>query len=159
MANVVDETNRGDGPDRRPDGVHSDASQMDAPSGTNVVHVVQADETLAGIAAEYGTDVNSLITLNSIADPSSLHAGRELRIPATAPDGTIEIGADGNMQGRGSDTVAYTVGVDETLAEIAARFGTSEDALRRLNGLAANVTVRADQEILVPAGSGSTNQG
>ncbi len=155
---MVDEMKRAEGPDRRADGVHSDASQIDAPSGTNVMHVVQSGETLAAIAEQYGTSEAALVTLNTILDPAGIKAGHELRIPAEGPGGTTEIGADGNIQARGSDSAAYTVGTDETLDEIAARFGTSVDALRRLNALGETATVQADQQILVPAGPHSTNR-
>jgi len=45
-------------------------------------HVVKKGETLGSIAHAYGLRVGDLATQNSISDPSKIHPGQELTIPA-----------------------------------------------------------------------------
>ena len=48
---------------------------------TPIVHIVQAGETLLGIALDYGVDVDRLQAVNDIEDPRYLRVGQELVIP------------------------------------------------------------------------------
>ncbi len=52
----------------------------EAPIST--VHVVQAGETLSGIAARYGVTVEAIMGANGLADRSRIRTGQELMIPA-----------------------------------------------------------------------------
>lgn len=51
----------------------------------SVTYTVQANDTLATIARRYGVDINSLMTINQIADPNFLAVGQVLTIPPPAP--------------------------------------------------------------------------
>ena len=63
-------------------------------TGGGRIHRVQPGEHLSGIAARYGTTAAAIARANGIANPSLIHAGQLLRIPAggssgvTAPPGT-----------------------------------------------------------------------
>jgi LysM repeat protein len=46
------------------------------------IHTVVAGETLAGIASQHGTDINSIIEANNLSDGLFLQIGQELIIPA-----------------------------------------------------------------------------
>lgn len=48
-----------------------------------VVHVVEAGETLYGIANRYGVTVEAIVAANQIVDPSRIGVGQELRIQPT----------------------------------------------------------------------------
>jgi LysM repeat protein len=50
--------------------------------GSDARHTVQPGETLYGIARTYGVRVDRIAAANSLADPSRLVAGTELRIPS-----------------------------------------------------------------------------
>jgi murein DD-endopeptidase MepM/ murein hydrolase activator NlpD len=50
-------------------------------SGWYVEHVVQPDETLASISADYGISRETLLSVNTIRNLSSIQAGTVLRIP------------------------------------------------------------------------------
>lgn len=84
-----------------------------APSGRH--YVVQWGDTLAKIAARYGTSVNAIVALNpQLANrPSWIYAGEVITLPATP--------------------VYYTVSRGDTLRIIAARYGTTVYSLQSLN--------------------------
>ena len=135
-----------------PGGIVSDATQMDAPRGDEVLYTVQEGDSLAGVADRFGVSVAALTALNTITDPDTLNAGRELRIPATSPGGAVRLGPGGAELARGADTTIYTIQPGETLAEIAFRLGASAEDLARLNDLDDPNDLQAGQELIVPAG-------
>lgn len=53
----------------------------DTPPSSGRVHVVQAGETLARIARQYGVDLTVLARVNNIANPNYLRIGQSLTIP------------------------------------------------------------------------------
>lgn len=91
-----------------------------AASGT---HVVRSGETLSSIAQRNGTTVKALVEANGIANPNLIVAGATLKIP----------GAGG---GSTPSAATHQVRAGETLASIAARYGTTVSALAGANGIA-----------------------
>ena len=51
------------------------------PTRTATTHTVQAGDTLAKIAAEYGTSVDAIVEANNIEDRNLIRVGQELIIP------------------------------------------------------------------------------
>lgn len=51
------------------------------PSPTYDSHIVQAEDTLLGIAARYAVGVEALVEANGLGNPNFLQEGQELRIP------------------------------------------------------------------------------
>ena len=45
------------------------------------VYVVQENDTLYGIAARFGVELDALISLNGLSDPNDIQVGQELKIP------------------------------------------------------------------------------
>jgi murein DD-endopeptidase MepM/ murein hydrolase activator NlpD len=78
-------------------------------------YVVQPGDTLAKVAEKYGVPLSYLVASNSIIDPSLLYPGQVLLLP----------------QGG----VLHRVRSGQTLADIAASYGVSEETIRRANGL------------------------
>ena len=104
-------------------------------------HTVSRGETLAAIAARYGTTPAALASANGIANPNRIYAGTQLRVPsaiAAAP----------------TAGTAYTVRPGDTLGGIASRAGTSIAALVSLNGIRNANLVRVGQVLTLPAASG-----
>jgi LysM repeat protein len=87
-------------------------------------YTVRAGDTLASIAARFGTTYQALAAANGISNPNLIYVGQVLVI-ASAP-------ASG---GAGSSGSTYTVRAGDTLASIAARFGTSYQTLASINGI------------------------
>ncbi len=54
------------------------------PTGLSIYHVVLADETVAGIARRYGSDIDEIIRINQIEDARLLWIGTRLMVPLIA---------------------------------------------------------------------------
>lgn len=72
----------------------SKATEAETPTDTEeTVYTVKAGDTLAGIAAKYGTTYQVLAEYNGIKNPNIIHVGQEIKIPGTqkAPEETDEV--------------------------------------------------------------------
>jgi LysM repeat protein len=107
------------------------------------VYRVQAGDTLSGIAAANGVAMAELASLNGLSDPYVLSVGQELKLPG----GNTAQAATGAPVATGT---TYTVQTGDTLGAIAARAGTSVEALAAANGLADANSLRAGQELQIP---------
>ena len=87
----------------------------EAPAETPAgVYVVQAGDTLAGIANALGVRIDDLISLNGIQNPDVLNVGQELRIPGaetgTGSDAAEESAADDGQEQAQEDAEAEEEG-------------------------------------------------
>ena len=89
-------------------------------------YTVQSGDTLSGIAAKYGTTYQTLATLNGIANPNVIYPGQLLRVTGSAP----------SAPATPAKPATYTVQSGDTLSGIAAKYGTTYQALAALNGIA-----------------------
>lgn len=96
-------------------------------------YTVKSGDTLSHIAKKYGTSVSVLASLNGIANPNIIHVGQVLKLTGT-PQQTMQ---------------NYTIKSGDTLSGIAKRFGTSVQALQRLNGIKNANVIYAGQKIRV----------
>lgn len=86
-------------------------------------YIVQAGDTLSGIAARYGTTYQSLAAINNIPDPNKIYPGQEIVINGA----TTEAPAAG--------AVYYTIKPGDTLSGIAACYETTWQWLAEVNGI------------------------
>ncbi|MBI1277646.1 MAG: LysM peptidoglycan-binding domain-containing protein [Anaerolineaceae bacterium] len=93
-------------------------------------HVVKAGETLASIAALYGTSPSTLAAVNGITNVNLVYAGQVLKIPA-APR-------------------YYTVQAGDTLATIATKYGVTIQSLVTANNITNINLVKTGQKLLIP---------
>lgn len=108
---------------------------------------VRSGDTLSGIAARHGVSVQALAWANGLRDTHTILAGTRLRIAG------VRAGASRNPMGGGG----HTVQPGENLAAIAARYGTSAQALARANGIGdPNVVVAGTRLAVGSAGGGGT---
>lgn len=112
---------------------------------TPIVHVVQPGENLYRISLRYGVSMPELAAANGIANVNCLYAGQRLVI----------IGS--SWMGWGPPTSArpdcYRVQHGDTLARIAARFGTTVWHLASLNGIADPNRIWAGQVLSISEAS------
>ncbi len=111
-------------------------------------HTVGRGETLSAIAARYGTTVAALVQANGLASANMIYAGQRLTIPG----GGAASSSGGSQQG-----TVYTVRRGDTLAAIAAQYGTTTWAIASANGLANANYIYPGQQLRIPAGGSSSS--
>jgi LysM repeat protein len=107
------------------------------PPPHNPYYVVQRGDTLARIARWFGTTVYALQQANGIANPNLIYAGMVLYIPPATPPPPVSV-------------TPYYVQYGDTLAIIAARFGTTVGAIVSYNGLANPNLIYAGMLLHIP---------
>ncbi len=144
------------------------------PSATPIVaqaYRVRAGDTLGAIAARFGTTTAVLAKLNGITNPSLIRVGQVLQTPASgapsptqpptpsplaspaplpSPSPRLSPTAVASATPIPSAARTYTVKKGDTLAAIAARFGTTTDALAKLNGITDPSYIRVGQVLQLP---------
>ncbi|HWN66581.1 MAG TPA: LysM peptidoglycan-binding domain-containing protein, partial [Haliangium sp.] len=146
--------------------------------GSSRAHVVQAGQTLWDIARAYGCEVSELRAANGI-DGMLIQPGQTLAIPRCDDGGTsaggqarVEAGASGQARadagasgqarvdaGDGAQArleaglfmLTHEVDSGDTLYEIADRYDTSVDDIRRRNGIDGHI-IRPGQSLRVAVG-------
>ncbi len=104
----------------------------------SVDYTVERGDTLGRIARDNGVSLSDLIAANSISNPNLIYPGQVLVIPGDEPD------------------VTHVVTRGETLARIAAAYGSSITAIAQANGISNPNLIRIGQAIVVP---GTTSSG
>ena len=99
-------------------------------------YTVVAGDTLFSLANRFNTTVAELKRINNLAS-DALNVGQILQIPGIAPTTPTPI--------------TYTVVRGDTLFSIANRFGTTVDAIMRLNNLT-TTNLSIGQQLLIPEG-------
>jgi LysM repeat protein len=108
-------------------------------------YTVQPGDTLSGIAAMYGTTVDSLVALNGIQNPNLIYVNQVLNIR----EGHTTV----HTTGTGTQ---YTVQPGDTLSGIAAMYGTTVSELASLNGIQ-NPNLIYVNQVLNVNGGGDTH--
>jgi hypothetical protein len=105
------------------------------PSPTET-YVVQVDDSLSDIAAEYETTVDELLRLNDLAQPNLLYAGQAILVPRRSEPAAT--------------TTVHVVEAGETLGLIAESYGTTVEVLLELNDLPEPDIVPVGTSLVVP---------
>ena len=106
---------------------------------------VRPGDTLSGIAARYGTSLRTLARMNRLHADGVLFAGITIKVPGGA-------GAAAPVAAAPAATGNYRVVYGDTLSAIAARFGTTVDALAAANHLDPSRILLANSLLAVPGG-------
>ena len=116
-------------------------------------HVVRRGERLARISARYHLRTEDVRAANPRINASRLRAGSRLVIPAVAVPSALAIRATGKaVTTRGSARVAtHRVRSGETLIGIARRYRVTLRALRRVNALPVEYTLKAGKRLRIPS--------
>ncbi len=121
------------------------------PKPPEQIYVVQSGDTLFAIASRFGVSVDEIVQLNGLADPNYLYIGQELRIPG---EGSVVAAAAPVQAAPAQQTQTasqeYVVQPGDTLSAIAGRFGTTVDAIARLNGIADPNFISVGQVLRIP---------
>ncbi len=111
-------------------------------------HTVGRGETLSSIAARYGTTVAALVRANGLASANMIYVGQRLTIAGGGAAGSAGSSQSGSV---------YTVRSGDTLAAIAARYGTTAWAIASANGLSNANYIYPGQQLKIPAGGSSSS--
>lgn len=99
-------------------------------------YIIEPADCLYAIAERFGTDVDTLVQLNDIANPSLIYPGDRLEIL--------------NVIG-----CVHDVEEGDTVAAIAAAYGVDETAIREANELKDPPVLSRGERIIVPGGAAS----
>lgn len=103
----------------------------------SATYTVVPGDTLYSIAGRFGTSVDALVAANGIANPNLIFPGQVLTVP-------------GGTQPPPSGGGTYTVVAGDTLYSIAARNGTTVDALVSANNIANPNLIYPGQVLRIP---------
>jgi LysM repeat protein len=108
-----------------------------------VYHVVKAGETLAQIAYYYGVSVSAISKANNLWNPDVIYTGQTLLIPmdCTPPPPPDDHGC----------TTTHVVKRGEYLKVIAAKYGTTWQAIAELNHLRNPNVIYSGQRLQIPS--------
>lgn len=144
-------------------GTGTSAAPTAAVGTAAVTRTVQPGDTLSGIADEFGVDLASIASANGISDPALIFVGQVLTIPtmAGAPVATsprpATTGPAASVPAP-TTTASYTVSAGDTLADIAARFGSDAATVAELNAIENPGLIVVGQVLTVPAASPVASQ-
>jgi LysM repeat protein len=124
-------------------------------SGT---HIVQKGETLYGISKKYGITVAQLKAWNNIGTNNLISVCQELVVKQISETGVGGSGANGGASTTNPTDIAPTgstvqqtqfhiVKPNESVAQLAAMYGYTEDRFRKMNSLGAYERVYAGQKL------------
>ena len=100
---------------------------------TGNTYIVKKGDNLYSIARTYGTTVDKLKDINNLTS-NNLSIGQVLKLPSSDTP---------------KDNVVYTVQKGDSLYSIAREYGTTVDALKKLNNITSN-TLSIGQKLLLP---------
>ena len=114
--------------------------------GGYVIYIVARGDTLKSLAARFQSTVENIMANNpSIKSANLIYEGQRLNIYAVAPGTTPPPPPPASGQ-------TYYVQKGDTLRIIAARFGTTVDAILKINSIPNPNVIYVGQAITIPAG-------
>lgn len=117
--------------------------RVQTPNGQTTTYIVVSGDTLSHIAARHGTTVDAIRRANNLTS-DFLRVGQTLTVPTRTTE---------TVPTQQQPAITYTVVSGDTLSHIAARHGTTVDAIRRANNLTSDF-LRIGQTLTVPSASG-----
>lgn len=131
--------------------------KMPSPKETSwVQHSIRAGETVSSIAARYGVSQYAILAANNLSANSRIYAGKQLIVP-------VPLGSQGSVAEKQNRTyeaegAVYTVRAGDTMWDIARAFGTSVDALRRVNYIERGSRIYVGQKLKLPTDASNINR-
>lgn len=114
-------------------------------------YVVQANDSLTGVASQFGLSVKQLADYNNLTQSSGLRVGQKLALKETAQAKSNNVDAQVSPDVSKVKTKSYTVKRGEYLKLIAERYALSNQELADLtSGLTSGSSLMVGQKINVP---------
>jgi len=133
------------------------AFTMATPVLADTTYVVQAGDTLSGIAVKCGVSMQAIISANGISNPNLVSVGQRLTIPGVSSCGSSS-GTTTTPTTTTTTTAAgsYTVQSGDTLGGIAFRFSTTVSAILNANRLTNPNLIFVGQTLTIPGTTTTT---
>jgi len=123
---------------------------MPSPKETSWVrHKIRRGETVSTIAARYGVSQYAIFEANNLKRRSRIYAGKTIIVPV--PLDRDYTGYKKNSKDYRAKGSVYAVRSGDTLWDIARAFGTSVDALRRINYIERGSRIYVGQKMKIPS--------
>lgn len=97
------------------------------------IYVVQAGDTISGIAAKFGITINTVLWANNLTSYTAIRPGDKMNIMPVSG-------------------VLYTVKKNDTLASIVKTYGGTIDDIKSYNSLPDDATLTVGQKLIIPNG-------
>jgi len=124
---------------------------MPSPKETSwVKHKIRRGETVSAIANKYGVSQYAIFAANNLSRRSKIYAGKQLIVP-------VPLGRDYNRASSKNyasyeaNNSIYSVRAGDTMWDIARAFGTTVDALRRVNYIERGSRIYVGQKLRIPS--------
>lgn len=117
-------------------------------SSTAGTYTVKAGDTLSAIASRYSTSSSTLASLNSLSNPNLIYVGQVLKVSSNA---SISSSTNSSANSTVTTAASYTVKAGDTLSAIAAKYGTTYQALASTNSISNPNDIYVGQVIKVSA--------
>lgn len=128
---------------------NSSSSSSSSTAATTVgTYTVKAGDTLSAIASRYSTSSSTLASLNSLSNPNLIYVGQVLKVSSNASTSS-STGSSANSTV--TTAASYTVKAGDTLSAIAAKYGTTYQALASTNSISNPNDIYVGQVIKVSA--------
>jgi len=129
---------------------YAEYESMPSPRETSWVrHKIRKGETISTIAARYGVSQYAIFSANNLSRRSKIYAGKELIVPVPL-DREYSSGSKTNREYSANKSV-YAVRAGDTMWDIARAFGTTVDALRRINYIERGSRIYVGQQLKIPS--------
>ena len=114
------------------------SSSAPAPSGASTSHVVVKGDTLGAIARRYGTTSAAIKQANGMTSDTVV-LGKKLAIPGSS--GPVKAAAAAPSGSAGGSSKVHVVVKGDSLSKIAAKHGTTSEAIKKANGMKSDTVV------------------
>lgn len=127
---------------------NSSSSSSSTATTTAGTYTVKAGDTLSAIASRYSTSSSTLALLNSLSNPNLIYVGQVLKVSSNASTSSL---TSSSANSTVTTAASYTVKAGDTLSAIAAKYGTTYQALASANSISNPNDIYVGQVIKVSA--------
>lgn len=127
---------------------NSSSSSSSTAATTAGTYTVKAGDTLSAIASRYSTSSSTLASLNSLSNPNLIYVGQVLKVSSNA---STSSSTSSSANSTVTTAASYTVKSGDTLSAIAAKYGTTYQALASANSISNPNDIYVGQVIKVSA--------
>lgn len=128
---------------------NSSSSSSSSTAATTVgTYTVKAGDTLSAIASRYSTSSSTLASLNSLSNPNLIYVGQVLKVSSNA---STSSSTSSSANSTVTTAASYTIKAGDTLSAIAAKYGTTYQALASTNSISNPNDIYVGQVIKVSA--------